>query len=99
MPTYHFECEQCKAQFEMQAPFGSKDRPPCIQCNSKRVRKLIKPPMVHFKGAGFYKTDSQSSSSSSQSKPAESKPAEPAKPATPPPAAPAASGGSEVKKA
>ena len=97
MPTYHFECEQCKAQFEMQAPFGSKDRPPCIQCNSKRVRKLIKPPMISFKGTGFYKTDSQSASSQA----AAPKPAEPAKPATPPPAAPAApvpSSGPDTKK-
>ncbi len=87
MPTFHFECEQCKTQFEMQAPMGSKDRPPCIKCNSKRVRKLIKPPMVHFKGTGFYKNDSRPSSAApSPAKPAETKPA-----ATPPPAAPAAS--------
>jgi putative FmdB family regulatory protein len=95
MPTYHFECEQCKTQFEMDAPMGSKDRPPCIKCNSKRVRKLIKPPMVHFKGAGFYKTDSQSSSSKS----AAPKPAEPAKPVTPPPATATPSSPSPSKNA
>lgn len=33
--------------------------PMCPTCkNNMSVRKLIRAPMVHFKGSGFYKTDS-----------------------------------------
>ncbi len=33
--------------------------PSCPNCKkSSAVRKLLRAPMVHFKGSGFYKTDS-----------------------------------------
>lgn len=38
---------------------GTKDLPACPQCaETKAVRKIIRSPMVHFKGTGFYTTDS-----------------------------------------
>ncbi len=38
---------------------GTLTLPSCPACrNAKAVRKLIRAPMVHFKGSGFYKTDS-----------------------------------------
>ncbi len=41
---------------------GTIDIPSCPTCKkSTAVRKLLRAPMVHFKGSGFYKTDSSKS--------------------------------------
>ncbi len=57
MPNYEFQCGECQTTFPKVLPFGSKDLPLCPACGGV-TRKLIKPPMIHFKGSGFYKTDS-----------------------------------------
>ncbi len=103
MPTFDFECEKCQAQFQEQLPFGSKELPVCPECGLASVRKILRPPMVHFKGSGFYKTDSRSTPSkpaapkAAEAKPAETKPAE-AKKDTSPPASPTPKQGAEKKK-
>jgi putative FmdB family regulatory protein len=61
MPTFDFQCKKCGNVFEFTRPFGSEMKPPCPKCNSKRIEKLISTPAVHFKGSGWYKTDSKSS--------------------------------------
>lgn len=71
VPIFDFECEKCGQKFQEQLPFGSKDFPRCITCKGP-ARKLISPPMVHFKGKGFYKTDSLGKPADT-SKPAEKK--------------------------
>lgn len=93
MPTYHFTCDACGTSFEEQLPMGSAV-PPCASCKSMNVRKIIKAPMVHFKGSGFYKTDSKGvtkpapkeaakpTTEASDAKPIEKKPDTP-KPETP----------------
>lgn len=58
MPTFDFECKKCRTLFEHSRPFGSKENPKCPACGSKRTEKLLTPPAIHFKGGGFYKTDS-----------------------------------------
>ncbi len=60
-------------------PFGTKELPPCPVCN-RVTKRLITPPMVHFKGSGFYATDN------AKSAPKEASPAPietPKKPDTP----------------
>ena len=57
MPTYHFRCTACSKETDLKLPFGSSDKPSCPDCG-KPMDKFIVPPMVHFKGSGFYKTDS-----------------------------------------
>jgi len=59
MPLFDFQCGQCGRVFEFQRPFGSKTRPACPSCKSKRTEKLMTPPAIQFKGKGFYKTDSR----------------------------------------
>ncbi len=54
---YHFRCEACTETMEKKLPFGSTELPLCPACGKPTV-KVIVPPMVHFKGSGFYKTDS-----------------------------------------
>jgi putative FmdB family regulatory protein len=61
MPTFDFQCEKCGAVFEFSRPFGSKTMPACSNCGGKKTEKLLTPPAVHFKGAGWYKTDSTQS--------------------------------------
>lgn len=58
MPRFDFQCEECQHVFEAMIPFGSKKFPKCPTCHGS-VQKQIAPPMgIHFKGSGFYKTDS-----------------------------------------
>lgn len=82
MPTYEYACTACGHQFEAFQSFSDATLTECPECKGE-VRKVFSNVGVVFKGSGFYKTDSRSTSSpSSPSTPA-------AKPATPPPAAPA----------
>jgi putative FmdB family regulatory protein len=81
MPTFDFRCKKCDHVFEFTRPFGSKDTPKCPECGSKRTEKMISPPAVHFKGSGWYKTDSGSSKKSAPTP----KPTEKAAPETPSP--------------
>ena len=60
MPTFDFRCKKCENVFEASLPFGSKQKPACPACGSKANEKLMTPPLgIHFKGSGFYKTDSR----------------------------------------
>lgn len=59
MLTFDFQCTKCKHIFEFTRPFGSEATPVCPACQSKKTEKLIAPPAVHFKGTGWYKTDSR----------------------------------------
>ncbi len=82
MPTYEYACTACGHEFEAFQSFSDAALTECPECKGE-VRKVFSNVGVVFKGSGFYKTDSRSSSSPSS-------PATPtAKPATPPPAAPA----------
>jgi putative FmdB family regulatory protein len=82
MPTYEYACTACGHQFEAFQSFSDSTLTECPECKGE-VRKVFSNVGVVFKGSGFYKTDSRSTSSPSS-------PATPAaKPATPPPAAPA----------
>ncbi len=60
MPTYDFRCPKCSHHFEVNLPFGSKVHPLCPKCRHAKTEKLIAPPAIHFKGSGFFKTDSRS---------------------------------------
>jgi len=82
MPTYEYACTACGHQFEAFQSFSDATLTECPECKGE-VRKVFSNVGVVFKGSGFYKTDSRSTSSPSS-------PATPAaKPAKPPPAAPA----------
>jgi len=81
MPTYEYACTACGHEFEAFQSFSDAALTECPECKGE-VRKVFSNVGVVFKGSGFYKTDSRSSSSPSSATPA-------AKPATPPPATPA----------
>lgn len=77
MPKYDFRCETCEAEFSESLPMGTTDLPACPTCKkTTTVRRLIRAPMVHFKGSGFYKTDSSKTVTTKPKVSTESKTAE-----------------------
>ena len=88
MPTYQYVCNDCGESLEAVQKFSDDALTECPACGGK-LRKVYSAVGVVFKGSGFYRTDSRSSSTSST-------PPAPAKSdsssSTSTPAAPAASG-------
>lgn len=99
MPLFDFACKKCGEVFEHTRPFGNKENPKCAMCGSKRTEKILTPPAIHFKGGGFYKTDSSTSKPAppKKEKPKEQKPKDntPKEDKTPPKAPPAPTGKKE----
>ncbi|HET7530818.1 MAG TPA: FmdB family zinc ribbon protein [Mycobacteriales bacterium] len=62
MPTYQYACTSCGERLEVVQKFSDDPLTVCPTCHGK-LRKLFSPVGVVFKGSGFYKTDSRSSSS------------------------------------
>ncbi len=57
MPTYEYECEDCKHAFEKFQSITAASLRKCPRC-SGRLRRLIGAGAgVIFKGSGFYETD------------------------------------------
>ncbi len=57
MPTYEYECEQCKRVFEYFQSVHEEPMTVCEVCGGK-LRKLLSPGAgLIFKGSGFYITD------------------------------------------
>jgi len=56
MPTYEYECLECKKRFEVFQSINDKPVTTCSSCNGK-VRKLFGTAGIIFKGSGFYVND------------------------------------------
>jgi len=67
LPIYEYECNQCGNRFEIIQKFSDKAKRKCEKCNGK-LRKLIAPPALMFKGTGWYVTDYSSKGKEPQSK-------------------------------
>jgi putative FmdB family regulatory protein len=57
MPLYDFSCAECGAKFEKRVPFLA--NPTDVTCpkGHRAVRRIFSPPLVVFKGSGWYSTD------------------------------------------
>ncbi|HVF19782.1 MAG TPA: FmdB family zinc ribbon protein [Mycobacteriales bacterium] len=62
MPTYEYACTACAEHIEVVQRFTDASLTECPSC-AGRLRKVFSPVGVVFKGSGFYKTDSRSSTS------------------------------------
>lgn len=60
MPTYQYLCTACGHAFEQVQSFSDDALTVCPACEGK-LRKVFNSVGVVFKGSGFYKTDSRSS--------------------------------------
>jgi putative FmdB family regulatory protein len=57
MPTYDYECTECKHRFEMFQSIKDDPIEKCLKCGGK-VKKLIGGGVgIIFKGSGFYVND------------------------------------------
>ncbi|MDQ1698320.1 MAG: hypothetical protein QOG34_183 [Frankiaceae bacterium] len=63
MPTYQYACTECGERLEVVQKFTDEPLTVCPACEG-RLRKLFSPVGVVFKGSGFYKTDSRSTTKS-----------------------------------
>lgn len=61
MPTYQYACTQCAHRLEAVQAFTDDPLVECPEC-AGRLRKVFSSVGVVFKGSGFYRTDSRSSS-------------------------------------
>ena len=64
MPTYDYQCRSCGHTIEVIHPMSEDGPTTCEVCGGD-LRRILHPAGIIFKGAGFYKTDSRSSSSAS----------------------------------
>ncbi len=63
MPFYEYVCDECGHRFER---FQKMSDPPvseCEACGGSKVRRVIFPSPIIFKGSGFYCTDYKKSAS------------------------------------
>ena len=58
MPTYVYQCDQCGHDFEAVQKFSDEPLTVCPEC-AGRVRRVLQPSPVIFKGSGWYITDSR----------------------------------------
>jgi putative FmdB family regulatory protein len=70
MPTYAYACTACDHRFEAVQSFSDDALSVCPEC-SGRLRKVFGAVGVVFKGSGFYRTDSRSTSAKGAPKKAE----------------------------
>lgn len=63
MPTYEYRCKDCGEHLEVVQSFRDDPLTECPACKGA-LRKVFQPIGIAFKGSGFYKTDSRSSSGS-----------------------------------
>lgn len=59
MPTYHYSCEKCGHEFEIEQRITDPPRKRCPLCRGS-VYRVIHPVGHILKGSGFYRTDYRS---------------------------------------
>lgn len=61
MPTYEYRCKNCDHGFDIVQSFSDDSLTECPECEGA-LKKVFGNVGIAFKGSGFYKTDSRSSS-------------------------------------
>ena len=73
MPLYEYECSKCRALFEILQRVNDPPPKKCLKCGG-RLKKVISPPAIQFKGSGWYVTDYAQKNSTSQNSQEKKKP-------------------------
>lgn len=76
MPTYGYRCPKCGREYDVWQRMTDKPHAPCPNCGAVGKR-LFFPAGIVFKGSGFYKTDSRSTSTSGSRSGSATSPAKP----------------------
>jgi putative FmdB family regulatory protein len=56
VPFYEYQCDECGNVHEVFQKMADAPLETCPKCGGK-LRKLLHPVAIHFKGSGFYATD------------------------------------------
>tara|TARA_B100001013_G_scaffold227375_1_gene139353 strand:- start:35 stop:412 length:378 start_codon:yes stop_codon:yes gene_type:complete len=56
VPTYDYQCTECKHQFELKQGFDADTVTECTECGNIAERKISLVPVI-FKGSGWYVND------------------------------------------
>lgn len=67
MPLYEYQCKKCGRVVEKIQKFSDPPLTKCEQCGGK-LERLLSPPAIQFKGAGWYVTDYAKKSSAPSEK-------------------------------
>jgi putative FmdB family regulatory protein len=67
MPIYGYRCDECGHELEVFQSMSDAPLKSCPVCGGK-LRKLLYPVGVQFKGSGFYTTDYKNGRSKSETK-------------------------------
>lgn len=70
MPIYEFACQDCGHEFEKIQSFSDSSTPACPNCQGMHVQRRLSAPAIHFKGSGWYITDSKNAAKGSAKGPA-----------------------------
>lgn len=65
MPMYAYACRDCSHAFDIQQSFSDDSLTTCPECGGS-LRKKFNSVGVVFKGSGFYRNDSRSTTTSSE---------------------------------
>jgi putative FmdB family regulatory protein len=65
VPTYDYQCRTCGHTIEVIHSMTEEGPSTCERCGGE-LRRVLFPAGIIFKGSGFYKTDSRSSSAPSE---------------------------------
>lgn len=66
MPIYEYRCKDCGEHLDVVQAFSDDPLTECPACKGT-LKKVFQPIGIAFRGSGFYRTDSQSSSRASSS--------------------------------
>jgi putative FmdB family regulatory protein len=69
VPTYEYRCKDCEHGFDVVQSFTDAALTECPSCGGT-LRKVFGNVGITFKGSGFYKTDSRTSSNGKKTDPA-----------------------------
>ena len=83
MPTYEYQCNACKAVYELRQGFDAETTHKCEECGKGTAKRVLHAPPVVFKGSGWYATDSRNQSSAVTDSESKSDSAAPAAEAAP----------------
>ncbi len=71
MPIYEYVCQKCGHEFERIVSFSENGKAfQCPACGAEQVQRKMGRPAIHFKGSGWYITDSKKSNNGASSSPA-----------------------------
>lgn len=66
MPIYEYACDQCGHRFDIRQSWSDDPLTECPECTG-RIRRVLHPAGVIFKGSGWYITDNRKSNGASDS--------------------------------